>query len=110
VAAATVIRQAEEQGMGIILMGPLASGVFQRLMAEAFPDIDAVASDGRSGPPSAQLRALGSVRGRGGGPRARNEGHGACLSEPWFVELNNEISDDVTSRIDLAALHDRYVR
>jgi hypothetical protein len=26
------------------------------------------------------------------------------------VELNNEISDDVTSRIDLARLHDRYVR
>jgi hypothetical protein len=30
--------------------------------------------------------------------------------EPRFVELNNEISDDVASRIDLAALHDRYVR
>jgi hypothetical protein len=27
-----------------------------------------------------------------------------------FVELNNAISDDVASRIDLAALHDRYVR
>jgi hypothetical protein len=35
-----VIRQAEEQGMGVILMRPLTSGVFQRLMAEAFPDID----------------------------------------------------------------------
>ena len=35
------------------------------------------------------------------GPRPRG---------PRFVELNNEISDDVTSRIDLAALHDRYVR
>jgi hypothetical protein len=30
--------------------------------------------------------------------------------EPRFVELNNEISDDVASRIDLAKLHDRYVR
>ena len=30
--------------------------------------------------------------------------------EPRFVELNNEISDDVGSRIDLAKLHDRYVR
>jgi hypothetical protein len=29
---------------------------------------------------------------------------------PRFVELNNEISDDVASRIDLAKLHDRYVR
>ena len=27
-----------------------------------------------------------------------------------FLELNNEISNDVASRIDLAALHDRYVR
>jgi hypothetical protein len=37
-------------------------------------------------------------------------GHEARLGEPRFVELNNEISDDVASRIDLAALHDRYVR
>jgi hypothetical protein len=41
-----VIRQADEQGMGIILMrvraqcGSWTSGVFQRLMAEAFPEID----------------------------------------------------------------------
>ena len=34
-------------------------------------------------------------------------GHGACLSEPRFVELNNEISDDIASRIDLAQLHGR---
>ena len=26
--------------MGVILMRPLTSGVFQRLMAEAFPEID----------------------------------------------------------------------
>ena len=37
-------------------------------------------------------------------------GHEACLGEPRFVVLNNEISDDVASRIDLAKLHDRYVR
>ena len=41
-----VIRQAKEQGMGVILMRPLTSGVFQRLMAEAFPEID---SDSRVG-------------------------------------------------------------
>ena len=57
--------------MGIILMRPLTSGVFQRLMAEAFPEIDAVASDGWSGPAAAQLRALGSLRGRGAGGDAR---------------------------------------
>lgn len=33
-----VIRQAKEQGMGVILMRPLTSGVFQRLMADAFRD------------------------------------------------------------------------
>jgi hypothetical protein len=32
------------------------------------------------------------------------------MREPIFVETNTEISDDVASRIDLAALHDRYVR
>ena len=37
-------------------------------------------------------------------------GHGACLREPRFVDRNNEISDDVASWIDLAAVHDRYVR
>jgi hypothetical protein len=36
--------------------------------------------------------------------------HGACLSEPRFVELNNEISDDIASRVDLTQLPDRYVR
>jgi hypothetical protein len=32
------------------------------------------------------------------------------MREPRFVDLNNEISDDVGARIDLAALHDRYLR
>jgi hypothetical protein len=32
------------------------------------------------------------------------------VRKPRFVALNNEISDDVAARIDLAALHDRYVR
>ena len=96
-----VIRQAEEQGMGVILMRPLTGGVFQRLMAEAFPEIDTfqvgrlllnyVLSD-----PYVDVALVG--------------GHGTCLGEPRFVELNNAISDDVASRIDLAALHDRYVR
>jgi hypothetical protein len=31
------------------------------------------------------------------------------MREPRLVDLNNEISDDVTSRIDLARLHNRYV-
>jgi hypothetical protein len=31
------------------------------------------------------------------------------MHEPHFIDLNNGISDDVGSRIDLAALNDRYV-
>ena len=65
--------------MGIILMRPLTSGVFQCLMARAFPEIDAVARDGWSGATAAQLRALGPVRGRGAGPRAQNATPRAAL-------------------------------
>jgi hypothetical protein len=32
------------------------------------------------------------------------------VREPRFVELSVEISDDVVLRIDLTALHDRYLR
>ena len=32
------------------------------------------------------------------------------MREPRFVDLNNAISDDIASRIDLAALRERYVR
>jgi len=91
-----IIRQADEQGMGIILMRPLTSGVFQRLMAEAFPEID-VLDVGRLllnyvlSDPYVDVALVG-------------------MREPRFVERNNEISDDVASRIDLAKLHDRYVR
>ena len=100
-----VIRQAEEQGMGIILMRPLTSGVFQRLMADAFPEID-VLDVGRLllnyvlSDPYVDVALVG-MRARARVPRRRG---------PRFVELNNEISDDVASRIDLAKLHDRYVR
>jgi predicted aldo/keto reductase-like oxidoreductase len=91
-----IIRQAEEQEMGIILMRALTSGVFQQLMAEASPEID-VLDVGRLllnyvlSDPYVDVALVG-------------------VREPRFVELNNEISDDVASRIDLAQLHDRYVR
>jgi len=32
------------------------------------------------------------------------------MREPRFVDLNNAISDDVASRLDLAQVHERYVR
>jgi predicted aldo/keto reductase-like oxidoreductase len=91
-----VIRQAEEQGMDIILMRPLTSGIFQRLMADAFAEID-VLDVGRLllnhvlSDPYVDMALVG-------------------MREPRFVVLNNEISDDTASRIDLAKFHDRYVR
>ena len=91
-----VIRQADAQGMGIILMRPLTSGVFQRLMKQTFPEIDGervgrlllnyVLSD-----PYVDVALIG-------------------MRDPHLVEVNSAISDDGTSRLDLAALHDRYVR
>ncbi|MFH1084235.1 MAG: aldo/keto reductase [Chloroflexota bacterium] len=91
-----VIREADAQGMGIILMRPLTSGVFQRLMARTFPGIDTgeltrlllnyVLSD-----PFVDV-ALTGVR------------------DPHLVEVNNVISDDVASRLDLAEVHYRFAR
>jgi aryl-alcohol dehydrogenase-like predicted oxidoreductase len=91
-----VIRQADARGMGIVLMRPLTSGVFQRLMTQTFPQIDTlevgrmllnyVLSD-----PYVDVALVG-------------------MRDLRLVERNNAISDDVASRIDLAALHDRYVR
>ena len=84
-----------------MLMRPLTSGVFRRLMASTLPEIDAldvgrlllktVLSD-----PHVDVPLIG--------------GHVPCLSEPRYVELNNETADDVGSRIALVKLYDRYVR
>jgi aryl-alcohol dehydrogenase-like predicted oxidoreductase len=90
-----IIRQADAVGMGVILMRPLTSGVFQRLMADAFPEID-VLDVGRLllnyvlSDPYVDVALVG-------------------MREPRYVEINNAISDDIASRIDLAQLHDRYV-
>ncbi|NLG48773.1 MAG: aldo/keto reductase [Chloroflexi bacterium] len=90
-----IIRQADAQGMGVVLMRTMTSGVFQRLMAHAFPQIDPlevgrlllnyVLSD-----PYIDV-ALTGVR------------------DPYLVEANNALSDDVAARLDLDELHNRYV-
>jgi len=82
--------------MGIVLMRPMTSGVFQRLMAQTFPRIG-VLDVGRLllnyvlSDPYVDVALVG-------------------VREPRYVEINNAISDDVGSRIDLAQLHERYVR
>jgi len=90
-----IIRQADAQGMGIILMRSMTSGVFQRLMAQTFPQLDTlevgrlllnyVLSD-----PYVDVALVG-------------------MREPRYVQINNAISDDTSSRLDLAQLHERYV-
>jgi aryl-alcohol dehydrogenase-like predicted oxidoreductase len=91
-----VMRQADAQDMGIILMRSMTSGVFQRLMAQAFPQLDPlevgrllltyVLSD-----PYVDVALVG-------------------MRDPRYVEINNAISDDIASRLDLVQLHERYVR
>jgi predicted aldo/keto reductase-like oxidoreductase len=82
--------------MGVILMRPLTSGIFQRLMARAFPQIDSlevgrlllnyVLSD-----PSVDVALIG-------------------MRDPKLVDVNNAISDDIEARLDLAEIHYRFAR
>ena len=91
---AGIIRQADERGMGIVLMRPLTSGIFQKLMAQTFPQIDTlevgrmllnyVLSD-----PYVDVALIG-------------------MREPRYAEINNAISDDVESRLDLVQIHHRF--
>ncbi|MCD6302210.1 MAG: aldo/keto reductase, partial [Anaerolineae bacterium] len=91
-----IIRQADARGMGIVLMRPLTSGVFQKLMANQFPQIPTsqvgrlllnyVLSD-----PYVDVALVG-------------------MRDPKLVEVNNAISDDISLRIDLSALHYRFAR
>ena len=93
---AGIIRQADAQGMGIIVMRPMTSGIFQKLMAQTFPQIETmkvgrlllnyVLSD-----PFVDVALVG-------------------VREPRFVEINKAISNDVSSRIDLAQLYKRNIR
>jgi len=76
-------------------MRPLTSGVFPRLMAEGFPEINVL---------DVARLLLNCVL---SGPYVDVAPLG--MREPQFVELSNEISDDVTSRIDLVMLRDQYV-
>jgi len=79
-----------------MLMRPMTSGVFQRLMAQVFPQIDTsevgrlllnyVLSD-----PYVDVALVG-------------------VRDLHYVEVNNAVSDDISSRLDLEQLHDRYTR
>jgi len=91
-----IIRQADAQGIGVVVMRPLTGGVFMRLMASAFPEI---APD-----------ALGTLL------------LNYVLSDPYIdtalvgtrsparLASNNAISDDVASRLYLEDLHQYFLR
>jgi hypothetical protein len=91
-----LVQNLTKHSNGLHSLPQLTSGVFQRLMAQAFPKID-VLDVGRLllnyvlSDPYVDVALVG--------------GHEACLSEPRFVELNNGISDDVASRIDGCEAH-----
>ena len=89
-----VMREAEAQKMGIVTMRPLTSGIFQRLMTEAFPqlaeaDLSGFLLNYVLSNPFVDVAIIGMRR----------------IAE---VEANNALSDDTASRLDLEAVHDRF--
>jgi hypothetical protein len=89
-----VMREAEEQNMGIVIMRPMTSGIFQRLMNRAFPqlseaDLGAFLLNYVLSNPFVDVAIIGM--------RRADE-----------VDRNNAISDDTAARLDLAAAHYRF--
>ena len=91
-----ILPQAREQNVGVVLMRPLSSGIFQKLMHAANPDIDrhvdlnAIALNYVLSDPNVTTAIVGMRR----------------IAE---VERNNAVSDAVEQRIDLDWLHERQV-
>jgi aryl-alcohol dehydrogenase-like predicted oxidoreductase len=79
--------------MGIVVMRPMTSGVFQRLLPRVFPqladaDLNAFLLNYVLSNPFVDVAIIGMRR----------------IQE---VEANNALSDDTTSRLDLEAVHNR---
>jgi aryl-alcohol dehydrogenase-like predicted oxidoreductase len=89
-----VMREAEDQNMGIVIMRPLTSGIFQRLMVGAFPrladaDLSAFLLNYVLSNPFVDVAIIGMRR----------------AAE---VEQNNALSDNTSLRLDLDQVHDRF--
>jgi len=89
-----VMREAEDRNMGIVTMRPLSSGIFQRLMASAFPqladaDLSAFLLNYVLSNPFVDVAIIGMRR----------------AAE---VEQNNALSDNTSLRLDLDQIHDRF--
>lgn len=91
-----ILPLARELDLGVVLMRPLSSGIFPKLLRAARPDIDhyldphAVALNYVLSDPHISTAIVGMRR----------------VEE---VERNNAVSDDEQQRLDLAWLHDRFV-
>ena len=92
-----VLPLAKARNVGVVLMRSLSSGIFQKLMRAARPDIDqyldlnALALNYVLSDPNVSTAIVGMRR----------------VSE---VEQNNAISDALEQRLDLDWLHERQVR
>ncbi len=89
-----VVREAEARGMGIVIMRPLTSGIFQRLMPRAFPqlagaDLSAFLLNYVLSNPFVDVAIIGVRR-------------------ALEVEQNNAISDNTALRLDLEEVHNRF--
>jgi len=87
-------RATPASGMGIVIMRPMTSGIFQRLMKRAFPqlseaDLGAFLLNYVLSNPLVDVAIIGMRR----------------AAE---VDCNNAISDNTAARLDLAAVHDRF--
>ncbi|HJZ45951.1 MAG TPA: aldo/keto reductase [Roseiflexaceae bacterium] len=92
-----ILPEAKARNVGVVLMRPLSSGIFQKLIRAARPDIDqyldlnALALNYVLSDPNVSTAIVGMRR----------------VSE---VEQNNAISDALEQRLDLDWLHERQVR
>lgn len=92
-----ILPLARERNVGVVLMRPLSSGIFQKLLRAARPDIDQyldlneIALNYVLSDPNVSTAIVGMRR----------------IAE---VEANNALSDAVEKRLDLDWLHDRMVR
>lgn len=91
---AGIIREAEAAGMGVVTMRTMTSGIFQRLMRRAFPqladaDLNAFLLNYVLSNPFVDVTLIGM--------RRREE-----------VDANTAVVDDEKMRLDLAQVHSRF--
>lgn len=93
----TVLPLAHQHGLGVVLMRPLSSGIFQKLMRHARPDIDQIVD--------LHALALNYVL-----SDSRISTAIVGMRRIEEVERNNALADASEQRIDLDWLHERQVR